>query len=86
MCASLCHGLPGQSWSIRILGGPVQGDHQVQEADIPELSHDEFVSLLDSSDFAFYSASEGLEFEFTPRAMLAPSRWTTGCLGCTQAM
>jgi hypothetical protein len=40
---------------------PVQGDRQVQEADNPELSADEFKSLLDSSDIDFYSASEGLE-------------------------
>jgi hypothetical protein len=33
----------------------------VQEADFPELSPDEFETLLDSSDVAFYSASEGLE-------------------------
>jgi hypothetical protein len=40
---------------------PVQGDRQVQEADIPELSADEFGSLLDSSDIDFYSVLEGLE-------------------------
>jgi hypothetical protein len=40
---------------------PVQGNRQVQEADIPELYADEFKSLLDSSDIEFYSASEGLE-------------------------
>jgi hypothetical protein len=45
---------------------PAQGDHQVQEEDVPELSQDEFELLLDSSDFAFYSASEGLEYEFPP--------------------
>jgi hypothetical protein len=33
---------------------PVQGDRQVQEADIPELSADEFDLLLDSSDIDFF--------------------------------
>jgi hypothetical protein len=35
---------------------PVQGDCQVQEADIPE-----FESLLDSSDFDIFFCIEGLE-------------------------
>jgi hypothetical protein len=40
---------------------PVQGDRQVQEADIQELSADEFELMLASSDYDFYSASEGLD-------------------------
>jgi hypothetical protein len=48
------------------LVAPVQGDDQMQEADIPELSQDEFESLLDSSDYAFYSVSDGFESEFPP--------------------
>jgi hypothetical protein len=43
------------------LVAPVQGDRQVQEADIPDLSADEFESLLDSSHIYCYSASEGLK-------------------------
>jgi hypothetical protein len=42
---------------------PVQGDRQVQEADIPELSADEFESMLASSEYDFYSASEGLDVD-----------------------
>jgi hypothetical protein len=40
---------------------PEQGDRQVQEADNPELSADEFESMLASSEFDFCSASEGLD-------------------------
>jgi hypothetical protein len=40
---------------------PVPGERQVQEADIPELSADEFESMLASSEYDFYSASEGLD-------------------------
>jgi hypothetical protein len=40
---------------------PVQGDRQVREADIPELSADEFESMLASFEPDFYSASEGLD-------------------------
>jgi hypothetical protein len=38
-----------------------QRGHQVQEADIQELSADEFESMLASSEYDFYSASEGLD-------------------------
>jgi hypothetical protein len=48
------------------LVAPVQGDHQVQEVDIPELSHDELDLLLDSSDVDLQAASEGSECEFPP--------------------
>jgi hypothetical protein len=40
-----------------ILGGPltiVPLGHEMQEVDIPVLSHDEFESLLDSSDVACF--------------------------------
>jgi hypothetical protein len=40
---------------------PVQGDRQVQEADIPELSADKFELMLASSEPDFYAASEGLD-------------------------
>jgi hypothetical protein len=40
---------------------PVQGDRQVQEADIPKLSADNFESMPASSEYDFYSASEGLD-------------------------
>jgi hypothetical protein len=36
-------------------------NRQVQEADIRELSADEFESMLASSEYDFYSASEGLD-------------------------
>jgi hypothetical protein len=40
---------------------PEQGDRQVQEADIPELSADEFESMLARYEYDFFSASEGLD-------------------------
>jgi hypothetical protein len=48
------------------LVAPVQGDRQVQEVDILELSHDELEMLLDSSDVDLYAALEGPECESPP--------------------
>jgi hypothetical protein len=45
---------------------PVQGDPQVQEADILGLTPDKFQSLLDSSDVDSCFASEGLEVDLEP--------------------
>jgi hypothetical protein len=59
-----CRQLCGQNPPAYLVT-PVQGDRQVQEADIPELSADEFEFatklMLASSGPDFYSASEGLD-------------------------
>jgi hypothetical protein len=46
---------------VEYLVAPVQVGRQVQEADIPELSADEFESMLANSEYDLYSASEGLD-------------------------